>query len=144
MCVVPAHTRARAHAHAQVQVQVKARVRVRVRVHARPRAFFEGLEAILDAGGGSFSNTDFGSFSNTDVLDHFRTQSGSFSNTWGGYPAAPVGLRVGVGWGSYVRLLLRDRATAPWGWGWGWGGAVAFASYCVTMRLHPGTGEGGN
>ena len=34
-------------------------------------------------GGGSFSNTEFGSFSNTDVLDHFRTQSGSFSNTWG-------------------------------------------------------------
>ena len=50
----------------------------------------------------------------------------------------------GVGWGSYVRLLLRDRATASWGWGWRWGGAVTFASYCVTMRLHPGAGEGGN
>ena len=92
-------------------------------------------------GGGSFSNTDFGSFSNTDVLDHFRTQSGSFSNTWGGrrvpwggvggwggavtfasycvtVPLRP-GVGVGVGWGSYVRLLLRARATAPWGWGKG-------------------------
>ena len=68
-------------------------------------------------GGGSFSNTDFGSFSNTDVLDHFRTQSGSFSNAilrhpWGGGGG-------GVGWGSCVRLLLRARATAPWGWGKG-------------------------
>ena len=70
-------------------------------------------------GGGSFSNTDFGSFSNTDVLDHFRTQSGPFSNTWGGYPAAPVG----------------------WGGGGGWGGAVAFASYCVPVQLRPGGGN---
>ena len=66
-------------------------------------------------GGGSFSNTDFGSFSNTDVLDHFRTQSGSFSNTWGGYPAARGG----------------------------WGGAVAFASYCVPIQLRPGAGGRG-
>ena len=73
----------------------------------------------LKIGGGSFSNTDFGSFSNTDVLDHFRTQNGSFSNTWGGYPAAPVG------------------------WGGGWGGAVTFASYCVTMPLRPGDGGRG-
>ena len=70
----------------------------------------------LSGGGGSFSNTDFGSFSNTDVLDHFRTQSGSFSNTWGGYPAAHVG------------------------GGGGWGGAVAFASYCVPVQLRPGAG----
>ena len=57
-------------------------------------------------GGGSFSNTDFGSFSNTDVLDHFRTQSGSFSNTWEGYPAAPVG------WGGGGVGQLRSPLTA--------------------------------
>ena len=37
--------------------------------------------ACMKRGGGSFSNTDVGSFSNTDVLDHFRTQNGSLSNT---------------------------------------------------------------
>ena len=73
---------------------------------------------------------------------------GSFSNTeWVifehmGYPAAPVGWG-GVGWGSCVRLLLRDRATASWGWGWGRGGAVTFASYCVTVRLRPRAGGRG-
>ena len=68
-----------------------------------------------------------------------------------------------MGWGSYVRLLLRDRATASWGWGKGviaiaadcvtvelrigagrgWGGAVTFASYCVPVQLRPGAGGRG-
>ena len=81
--------------------------------------FMASTWPVILQGGGSFSNTDFGSFSNTNVLDHFRTQSGSFSNTWGGYPAAPVGRGGGGGVGSYVRFLLRDRAAASWGWGWG-------------------------
>ena len=71
---------------------------------------------------------------------------------------------MGVGWGSSVRLLLRDRATASWGWGkgviaiaadcvtvelrigagrGGWGGAVTSASYCVPVQLRPGTGKRG-
>ena len=54
----------------------------------------------VQSGGGSFSNTGF---ANTCVLDHFRTQSGSFSNTWGGYPAAPVGW----GGGGVGQLRLR-------------------------------------
>ena len=72
-------------------------------------------------GGGSFSNTDFGSFSNTDVLDHFRTQSGSFSNTWGGLSC---GTR-GVGGGGGVGQLLSPRTACP--------------SNCAL-----GLGEGGN
>ena len=65
----------------------------------------------------------------------------------------------GVGWGSYVRLLLRDRATASWrgggggvgvGWlrdrataSWGWGkGVIAIAADCVTVELRMAGGVG--
>ena len=37
-----------------------------------------------------------------------------------------------MGWGSYVRLLLRDRATASLGWG---KGVIAIAADCVTVEL---------
>ena len=69
----------------------------------------------------------------TPILDHFRTPMSCGTR----------GVEGGVGWGSYVRLLPRDRATASWNWGWGWGGAVTFASYCVTVPLRPGGGGGG-
>ena len=63
----------------------------------------------------------------TPILDHFRTpmswiifehRVGHFRTHGEGYPAAPVGWGGGW-WGSYVRLLLRDRATASWGGGGG-------------------------
>ena len=47
---------------------------------------------------------------------------------------------MGVGWGSSVRLLLRDRATASWGWG---KGVIAIAADCVTVELRIGAGGGG-
>ena len=46
---------------------------------------------------------------------------------------------MGVGWGSSVRLLLRDRATASWGWG---KRVIAIAADCVTVELRIGAGEG--
>ena len=95
-------------------------------------------------GGGSFSNTDFGSFSNTNVLDHFRTQSGSFSNTWGGLSCGTRGVGWGVGWGSYVRLLLRDRATASWGGGGGGVGQLRSPLTACPCNCALGLGEGGN
>ena len=77
----------------------------------------------------------------TPILDHFRTpMSWIIFEHRAGHFRTHGGLSCGR-WGSYVCLLLRDRAS--WGWGWGWGGAVPFASYCVTVRLHPGAGGRG-
>ena len=45
-----------------------------------------------------------------------------------------------MGWGSSVRLLLRDRATASWGWG---KGVIAIAADCVTVELRIVAGGGG-
>ena len=45
-----------------------------------------------------------------------------------------MGVGVGVGWGSYVRLLLR--ATASWGWRKG-------VIDCVMVELRIGAGGGG-
>ena len=76
-------------------------------------------------------------------VGHFRTPGGAIlRHPWGGEGGWGGGhcvLGVGVGWGSCVRLLLRDRATASWNWG---KGVIAIAD-CVTVELRIGAGGGG-
>ena len=66
----------------------------------------------------------------------------SFSNTeWvifehmGGLSCGTRGVGGGVGWGSYVRLLLRARATAPWGWRKGATRRLRVPSYLGFLKL---------
>ena len=49
-----------------------------------------------------------------------------------------------MGWGSYVRLLLRDRATASWGAGGGGVGQLRSPLTACLCNCALGLGEGGN